>query len=282
MKNFKQITSLKSLEQEFKKNGIDYSSAGFYDSKQFLQKEHENPDYLCHYASYVNSKTYGEGYLEKARKEIPLITELLFNELLKDGRLGACIDASSVLSRILELEGFWNYTVNGSLTIEFLSELEISTKHFWAANLIENVNIKAAHVWVVAPPFKVVDITASRQPFQNNERKHMPNFVCSSIGKDCNINEIDLISPAYSTLLTLKGFRGNKFHHIKPGFDDFTQSFKPLLIEFDEVNLKYVQIGISAPDLPLEKITALNLCGKLGIEIYKEVIKPELLKLRAQ
>ncbi|SHH63903.1 hypothetical protein SAMN04488109_4766 [Chryseolinea serpens] len=282
MSAFTLINSLEKLELEFKSNGIDYTSPGFYDSEVFLQKEQENRDYLCHYASYVNNVAYTQEYLRKAEREIPFIAELLFRELVKDGRLGACIDASSVLSRILELEGFWNYTVKGSLTIKFDPNLGITTKHFWAADLVENPDIKAAHVWVVAPPFKVVDITVSRQPYQYKEQDYIPNYVCTTAGAECEINEIDLISPDYSRLLTRQGVLGNKLRHIKRGFDEFTSNFKPLLIEFSSVSLKYVQIGISAPDLPLEQITALNLSGKLGVEFYKDVIRPELFKLRAQ
>ena len=48
-----------------------------------------------------------------------------------EGRLGACIDLSMVLSRILDAEGIWNYVVKGSLTLTFPRSVQPGPIYFW-------------------------------------------------------------------------------------------------------------------------------------------------------
>jgi hypothetical protein len=62
----------------------------------------------------------------------------VWEELVKDGRLGACIDIGMILSRILEEEGFWElavsapdnpfpkmdgWPVNGRIGMEFYKDI---------------------------------------------------------------------------------------------------------------------------------------------------------------
>ena len=157
-----------ALEKHFKKLNIDYNSIAFYDSNEFLKQEQKNNRFLELYANYVNEKKYSIEYIERAKKEIPLIAKILNQELKKDGRLGACIDISIVLSRILEKEGYWNYLTKGSLTIDFPIESKIETKYFWS---VDDGEFQSGHTWVVAPPFNVIDIALRQQPYKGEEQK---------------------------------------------------------------------------------------------------------------
>nr|WP_281719610.1 hypothetical protein [Nitrosomonas nitrosa] len=273
--------SLIDLEREFVKRGIDFASIGFYDNPTFLKIERAQPDFLANYANYVNKRAYSPEYLQRAQKEIPFIAEILHSELVTDGRLGACVDASIGLSRILEKEGFWNYIVKGSLTIEFPTKLGIANKHFWSVDVLGENEIAAAHAWVVAPPYYVVDITVSQQPYQGSEKEHIPKFICSPKFETFEVVEIDLISPSASEIMTLEGIKGNKLIHIKKNYHDFIETFKPCLIELNGIKFKYITIGISAPDEPLEKVKTLKLSGKFPLEIYNALIKPKLGQFRA-
>jgi hypothetical protein len=272
--------SLTDLEQEFKKNSIDFSSVGFYDNPSFLKIERTQPDFLANYANYVNKRAYSAEYIQKAQKEILFIAEILHGELVTDGRMGACVDVSIALSRILEKEGFWNYIVKGSLTIEFSNNLGIANKHFWSVDVLSEREIAAAHAWVVAPPYYVVDIAVSQQPYQGSEKEHIPKLICSLEFKPFEVVEIDLISPSASAIMTLEGIKGNKLIHIKNDYHDFIKTFKPCLIELNDIKFKYTTIGISAPDEPIERVKTLNLNGKFPLEIYNDIIKPKLIKLR--
>jgi hypothetical protein len=99
--------------------GVDCNNPGFYDHPNFLKVEAQFPEFLNNYARFVQQRHYDDDYLERARREIPVIARVLYEELLRDGRQGACVDMSGVLSRILEREGLWNFAVKGSLTVSF-------------------------------------------------------------------------------------------------------------------------------------------------------------------
>src|SRR6266511_5404545 len=123
------MSEYEKLSQEFARHGIDVTKPGFYDDPQFLEQEKSNPDFLDNYASFVRNRPYDGAYLVKARAEIPVIAEAVHAELVTDGRLGACVDVGMMLSRILEQEGYWNYQVKGSLTIEFPPKHVIKPKY---------------------------------------------------------------------------------------------------------------------------------------------------------
>lgn len=244
-----------------------------------LRIERINPNYLETYAKYVVSKDYTPEYLDKARKEIPKICEILFKELYTDGRLGACIDASMVLSRILEKEGYWNYIVKGSLAIDFPPELNIETKYFWT---YDHGNFSSAHSWVYAPPFNVIDITVKQQGYSMGESKHLPNFVITEDFNEFTVSYKALISPEVRLYLRNQGIRNSEMlSHVEPRLPIFWKSFKPNLVEASNVKLQYIPVAMGAPEEKSEKITSLKLNNRYGIDIYNQLVKPKLAAIRS-
>ncbi|WP_179020754.1 hypothetical protein [Winogradskyella forsetii] len=266
------------LENIFKRFHIDYKTPGFYDSQEFLFQEQRDHSFLEKYAEYINAQTYSSTYLERASGEIPFIARILNQELVKDGRLGACIDVSMVLSRILEREGFWNYTTKGSLTITFPKDSGLENKYFWT---VDTGTHSAGHSWVVAPPFTVVDLTLKQQPYSQNEQKLISDYICSTQKTETSIDELDVISPSILLDAKLQGFKGNKLKFVGTNFLNISERFPALQIEKENNFYKYVTVAISASEDPLETITTLKLSNRIGIEIYNDLILPELLKLRA-
>jgi hypothetical protein len=266
------------IEQFFKELNIDYSKIGFYDSPEFMDIEKRNPSFLESYAQFVLERTYSEDYIKKAQIEIPFITKILNEELKKDGRLGACIDMSIALSRILEEEGYWNFITKGSLTINFSSKLKIKPIFFWS---IDFGNFQAGHSWVVAPPFSIIDSSLGQQPFKEGMNKYIPDFICSQSTEYEPVKEIDIMSPDASRFLDFSGVRNNRLEACKPNLNSFLKIFKPIIHkENEDFSLKYVTTAISAPDQPLEEVGTLKLSGKVAIEIYNEIIIPKLEELR--
>ncbi|WP_277017303.1 hypothetical protein [Flavobacterium lindanitolerans] len=265
------------LETEFKRLAIDFNNIGFYDSHNFLKVERHNPIFLEKYAEYVLSRAYFDEYIRKAELEIPFISSILNKELIRDGRLGACIDVSIVLSRILEKEGFWNYIPKGSLSIDFPTSSKIKTKYFWSVDVGD---FQAGHCWVVAPPFNVIDLSVKQQPYMGKEQEYIPDYVCSESKSIPKVHEIDIMSPTMSNILELKGIKKDKLNYIKDNFEQFQNTFKPIEISERGTSFKYITTAISAPDNPLETITTLKLNDKYGIELYNDLVVPELKKLR--
>lgn len=266
------------IEQIYNDLNIDYSKIGFYDSPEFMAIEKSIPSFLESYAKFVLERNYSKEYIAKAQSEIPFITRILNEELKKDGRLGACIDMSIALSRILEKEGYWNYITKGSLTINFAKKLGINPKYFWS---IDFGDFQAGHSWIVAPPFSVVDSSLGQQPFKEGENKYLADFICSQSDRTESIKEIDVMSPDASRFLDINGIKENRLEACKPNMNSFLKIFKPIVHkENEDFSLKYVTTAISAPDQPLEKVGTLKLSGKLAVEIYNELIIPKLKERR--
>lgn len=142
-----------------------------------MKIERYDRDYLINYARFVQTQEYDEEYKKRAIKEIPFIAALINQELIRDGRQGACVDVSMALSRILEAEGFWNYIVNVSLTLAFSASSNVLNKYFWAVDPTNKSN--NGHVWVAAPPFNIIDLTIRQQPYTHREKDYLPDMIIS-------------------------------------------------------------------------------------------------------
>jgi hypothetical protein len=91
-----------------RKLGIGTAKPGFYDDPKFLAAEKNDPTLLEAYADFVESMDFEAAYLTSAERCIEYTARFLYERLVSDGRKGACIDASCVLSRFLERQGVWN------------------------------------------------------------------------------------------------------------------------------------------------------------------------------
>lgn len=268
-------SSYKELLEEYQRNYIPIDALGFYDHPNFIKIEKQRPQYLETYAVFVKKKDYDLSYLRKAEKEIPLIASLLLNELVKDGRVGACVDISQVLSKILEKEGYWNYVVSGSVVINFPPSSRISNKYFWTFD--DQINTDVGHAWCFAPPFSVIDITLRQQPYKLGEEKYISPCVLEKSESDCKVCINELCS---SSFLEGRALRGIVDEEGIEDIRDFLKVFKPSISNYQETNVKYIPCGIKAAEVGLENIKSLKLNGKYGIDIYNSIIKPELTKVR--
>lgn len=257
-------------------DSIDCSLPGFYDDPNFLKNEKINNRFLNNYARFVDTQEYTTHYLDYAEKAIEIVGKELHDQLAKDGRLGACIDMSMIYSRILERHGVWNYIVKGALTINYPPQYSIPTSYFWP---VDNNDAKAGHVWIVAPPFRVVDITLKLQPYTNKKIPQiLPDIVLAKDGSSTNIEPIDIVARHVQRDLTMfQGVKqGQMIATVNPELPKFFNVFPPLKVNQLGVEMKYIRCAISASDEPLEEIKSLTLSGKFGIEVYNDVIEPVL------
>lgn len=273
------MEQFEELLKIFRKAGVDHSKPGFYDHPNFVAKERTDPTFLQKYAYYVLNRNYDETYLKNVEKEIPMISELICSELFKEGRLGGCVDYSLLLSRILEERGIWNFVVKGSLTIEFPKHTGVNTKFFWSFDPPRQ--FAAAHCWVVAPPFKIIDLTIKQQPYPKNETLLLPDYICEHETQACEVTDEDLMS--YDLREEIFRNQGIKFGQIKvfrPDLLELWEEFQPLqVISNNGINFKYIPVGISAPDTSFRDST-LKYNGLFGIEVYKLKILPYLKYIR--
>lgn len=207
--------------------------------------------------------------MERARTVIPRICKLIHEELARDGAKGACVNISMMLSKVLELEGFWNYCVKGALTINFASEANIRSKYFWP---VDRGSFDAAHAWVVAPPFTVLDLTLNQQPYQEGEEAHLPNMVLSETVETAAVEIRDIFSPEARIYI-----RSNEsLSDLQPDIHQNVLAFPPRKVLHEGTTLKYITTAVSMPDSDLSGITGFKLSGRYPKTIYEETIKPVL------
>ena len=261
------------LEAEFRRLRIDFGNPGFCETPAFYAAERQTRGLLAKYAQYINTLTFTPEYLERARTVIRDTADFLHRELVADGRRGACIDISGTMLRFLERQGIWAYFVSGGLKVKFPAESGIGTR--WFQPIMREINpAGAGHAWVCAPPFTVVDLSFAIQPYAANEQRFLNGYV---LIEECQQAErttiIDLMENAAREEFAFAFLRPPTMAdlpQIAPGLPEFMVDFPSCRTTRDRVQLKYIPTGTSAPDLPLERMTNLQLRGRYPMQLFEE------------
>lgn len=267
--------SYAELSKDFAARGIPAHYPGFFDHPNFVLAESADKAFLNNYAAYVASRPQTSEYLEDAGEKIPKAAEKIRQHLVRNGRKGACVDISLILSRILEREGIWNYVVKGSLTIDFPAESGLGPEFFWSVDFGEFV---AGHAWVVAPPYCVIDITVKLQPYPSAKAPFIPDSVIERMLKPDALHLNDIVSPSAQRELEANGIR--KEHQLSKYAADLEKiaSFLPTgRVETGlGASLKYCPIGIGAPDCPFEEMRNMDFNGRTPFQVYVDEFQGQL------
>jgi hypothetical protein len=196
---------LDQLEAEFERLGINYQEPGFYDTPAFLAVEQMNPQFLSYYAEYVDRRTLTAEYVNRVRELVPRLAQFVFERLRSDGRLGACVDISGMLCRMLDLEGVWAYSVGGGVTVRFPRRTRLDPSHFGmlgGTSSTPGAESAAGHMWIRVPPYQVLDITLAAQPMPPERALHLTDIVLAerSRPKTATVEQLvdqDLIEQVY-------------------------------------------------------------------------------------
>jgi hypothetical protein len=260
------------LETDFTRRGIDFSSPGFFDHPRFVEAERKDPEFLEKYADYVHLRQYSESYCAHARGVIRRAADHLHRELKADGRKGACIDASMVLSGILTREGIWNCMMMGGATVAFQSGSGLEPRYMQPLMGKSN-SAKTGHAWVYAPPFRVVDVTIDLQPYTSGESRFITGPILDEAPVDASYTIEDLAEEEIRTW-----FRGHFGRHMTlddanrqvPGIRARIAKFGCFTSSLPKAKVTYVACAASAPDAPLEEMRNLILKGKLPHVLYND------------
>jgi hypothetical protein len=269
--------SFEQIRRDFEAIGIPTDNPGFYDHSQFMNQERVNADFLNHYAKFVRSQTYDLEYLAKARAAVIAAAEELHNLLVKDGRLGACIDCSMAFSRMLDKEGIWNYAVKGAVTIEFPPALRAKRFTFWPIDVDRGRGGEYGHKWVSAPPFDIVDVTIKQQEYGGPHFSTIPGTILEEILNPIIPVSSEICSPPLIRDARERGIPDEEIMYFyNPRLRDFFRVFPANLISRGDLRLRYVPCAIAASDCRLEEITSLKLNGIFANEVYECHIAPKL------
>jgi hypothetical protein len=265
--------TFESIRAGFLRRGIPVEKPGFYDHPAFLAFKAEDPEAMAAYARYVLDQPYTPEYLAFAENTIRIVSDILYRELLLDGRLGACIDTSMVMARVLDRLGVWNYMVNGAVTTVYPEESGLTNGYYWPVHQSE---AQAGHAWVCAPPFSVVDMTIGRQPQDFHPHDYVPDYVYSKERADFPVYIDDICSEAVRAEMAVRGvpidLEGLFREH--PRLKEFFATFKGTLYSHNGALYEYIPFEILTSAGPLESLTDLCLNGRYGLQLWEEKIAP--------
>lgn len=267
-------SSKNEFEEFFREAGIDYSKPGFYDDPNFVAIEKEYPSFLEIYADYINSKNFPSDYLISAKKAALEVVEFVYNKLNIDGLKGVCLDVCGIISRFLERKGVWNYIIKGGLTINFAKSTGLNTSYCAPIMTYDNPAV-LGHAWIVAPPFRVIDVAFSHQKYTHGEEKYLQGFIAKEDVKKASLQIEDLIdADAIRLFVQLQG----RYPTIKdigisfPALKSRIKKYGIFKIGLPQATLKYTSCGVTFMDAPLEKVKNIRLSGKYPIELYEEFL----------
>jgi hypothetical protein len=261
--------TLPELEILFQSRGIDCQNPGFYDSPQFLAAEQRNPSFLDRYAEYVERRVYEPAYIDRVRDFVPRLAAFVYRHLQHEGRLGACIDVSGMFSRMLDLEGVWAYAVGGGVTVNFPARSGVQPSHFGVIGGESNI---AAHMWVKAPPFVVVDISLSEQQWGEARQRFFGDFVMTETSRPLAVTVEQLVDMnAYDEFVHANGRRptmrdvARRIPHAFP----FMERFPSFSVVSGNLTVDYAPTKVGASLEPLAGMAHPVLNRHSPMELYR-------------
>src|ERR1035437_4360347 len=111
-------TDRNTLKRVFSNRGVPTEEIAFYNNPRFLAAEKKDASFLEFYGAWVRLRARDAAYDAHVCRIVPRLVELVSTEIARDGQKGVCMDASMMLTKMLELEGVWCYAAKGALTIE--------------------------------------------------------------------------------------------------------------------------------------------------------------------
>lgn len=265
------MATVEELEQLFRERGIDFANPGFYDGAAFQIGEREDPRFLEDYGEYVHVRPFDKEYLDRARAIILGLAEFLNAELVADGRTGACIDASGALMRMLEREGVWSCMVAGATTVSFPPQSGLNPRYFRPVVHPDNP-AKTGHMWIFAPPFKVVDITLFMQGWNRRQSEHIPRVISSERWDPAQAAIGDLMENELVELIFRNTSRAPSMANLGARLMETMRKFPPFSIVVNETQIKYAPTQLGAMDGSLERMRNLRLSGRYPVELYQRFL----------
>lgn len=264
---------LKKIQEIFTSKNINFSKPGFYNEPNFINEERKNSSFLQQYGLYIQYQQFDKKYLEHVEEVLPRVAQALVLELKEDGRLGACVDMSTSLMKVLELHDIWSVLVVGAFNANY-PDPQITEKYFWHLDSRDTPfnAIMPGHAWLYCPPFIVVDLSLQMQPYKQGQEKYIPDLVLQKEYKNFTATIEDLCGPEVrERLKSLKITEKEYFSRIN--FDKFTKITKPFEFTQGKMTFRYIPFAYSANEATsIRDFRAMTFSGKSLEEIYKTKI----------
>lgn len=232
--------SFSRLLSQFDKYAIDYTSPGFHLHEPFMRAEQLGEVSPHDYARYVIGKEYTPEYLNQAETIVSEMVKYMEPKIMFNG---ACVDASMVLSSMLDELGVWNYIATGGMTISFKPSTGTPGIVHFAPLMAPGNPAITGHAWIVSPPFNIVDITASKQSYQNSQLKqYVPKITLSKTFTTSEWEIDDIVENKLQPILWAQGISQTRegIELIDPGLLSRLVEYGVRSIDDQHVSMKYL------------------------------------------
>lgn len=256
------------LRRIFEQLGIDHSRPGFYDDPAFIEHERTTPGFLEAYAEYVLVRERTPEYEAMVHNVVPELSSIINARLIRHNWLGACIAITGSLTRMLDRLGIWNIPMAGSASAYAGAE----SRHFAIVDENEGAGFDTGHMWIIAPPYDVIDLTLHYQRWRGDEfQRHIPQTILARDAGTVRARAQDVVAPDVrrryppDSELHFRLFRDQK---------RILETFPAKKIVVGSTDIRYVPAGIRVPDGPLEEVNTEARAGVPAIEIWRDDIVP--------
>lgn len=256
------------LQNLFGRLNINYSSPGFYDDPNFVKEEKNNPRMLESYGEWVLHRERTPEYDTHVRTTLAKLAPIISARLDRHQWFGGCIAVSATLTRILERLGVWNIVMKGSASIYAGAE----SRHFAIIDEHEGEGYETGHQWLIVPPYEIVDLTLYYQRWHAADvifHSRAPKIVLAEGTDIVRARPHDVIAPA----LLVHG-TDSEMQNRLPDQRRFSSLFPARKMITNDMDIRYVPSGMTAPLEPLEGINTARRGGPSAIELWREDVAP--------
>ncbi len=261
------------LEKRFRKLGVKSFKPGFYDDQAFMEAERSNPKLLEEYAKYVSRRPNTDIYEANTRDIVSRLLNII-DEATANAPRGSCRDSAAVLSRMLDRLGVWNFTVQGSFNIAVDGMGDEGRRFLWFDDELDPGAGVRGHQWVVAPPYRILDASVRWQGWKDHVSAAISGPIATEEASSTKIRAVDVYPE--KVLFEAKVLHGlseaELLKHYRPDVKEFYGIVPPLTFRRGAVEYRYIPVGITASEEPLEDIAGTTLRPK---EIWDNVVVSE-------
>lgn len=257
------------LLRRFEQLGIDTSQPGFYDEPEFMAEERRDRRFLESYAEWVVHRDRSDEYDAHVRNVLAKLAPIVSARLDRHQWFGSCIAVTGMLTRMLDRLGVWNAVVRGSVAIQ---APDGETRHFAIVDEDEGRGFETGHYWLIAPPFKIVDLTLYHQRWRAGDEAFQavaPKIVLAEHADVINARAEDVIAPAL-----LRSGTNAEMRRALSDQKRFGAIFPGRAVTLNGLVLRYIASGSTAPDVPLEHVNEQARVGVPAIDVWKEDVAP--------
>ncbi|PYE80872.1 hypothetical protein [Pseudoroseicyclus aestuarii] len=271
----KQASQFEQINRLFQNSGIDTSDFEFVDHPRFIAAEQRNPALLEDYANWVMLRPRDADYDAHVRQTVPRLTQLIADVLEEDRLEGSCQIACSLLTKSLARLGVWSVGIVGSSTYEVRDQGIRRGLHTVDYRDFEGAAL--GHSWVCAPPFFVVDASIKRQRWSGDAiYPYIPSIILDDVGRKTKPTPMDVISSRVRTEIIMHrgSLPDNIVYEMEPNLRAFSKVFPATQTVIDQLSARYVPTAANMSDGTLEDINSAGARGRVGGQIWNEVIAP--------